>query len=265
MDILDTVTIKSIVGIFTVPTHKGRALTMHRRPTYALSFSRDTGVIRYTHLGKDTISDKYHAVILPMGESYTLFNHEGGDFPIINFTTTDPFTREFLSYEIKNPDSYLKVFDRMVDLAIHEKNRNKVMSLLYDVLNSLARENEAKDPVIIGAVEFMNKNLCDPNLSNTEIAKRAHVSEIYFRRLFKSNYGTTPKQYILNLRIARAKDLLAEGGTSIAKVAEVCGFSSVYHFSRAFKAFTGISATDYSKNCNQQIQGEFYEKIHNGI
>lgn len=255
MNFLDKITLKSVVGIFTVPTFKGRTVSMHRRPTYALSFSRDNGVIKYTHNGIDTISDKYHAVILPMGESYTLLNLEGGDFPIINFTTAEPFTNEFHSYTIGNPEAYLKAFDRMVELSVNDNNRNKILSILYDILYDLSRENEKRDPVISKAIEFISQNIGNPKLSNSEIAKRAHISEVYFRRLFKSHCGTTPKQYILNMRISRAKYLLLDGRATISTIAEVCGFSSVYHFSRAFKAFTGICATDYLKN-HSNLKGD---------
>ena len=254
MDILDKITVSSIVGIFTVPTYKGRTLIMEKRPTYALSFSRNEGVISYTHKGKTTVSDRFHAVILPMGESYSLFNNEGGDFPIINFVSTEPFTREFLSYEIESPESYLKDFDRMAELFVFEKNRNKVMSIFYEILNRLARENEARDPVIATAVEYMIRNLADPGITNSELASKARVSEVYFRKLFKKNYGTTPKQYILSLRIARAKELLAEGGMSIATISEACGFTSIYHFSRAFKAYTGMSASAYAELHSRQIK-----------
>ena len=256
MDLLDKITIKSVIAIFTVPTFKGRTLTMHSRPTYALSFSRDAGVIKYTHNGIDTYSDKYHAVILPMGENYTLLNLEGGDFPIINFTTTEPFTNEFHSYAIGNPDPYLKAFDRMLELSANDNNRNKILSILYDIFHDLSRENDKKDPAISKAIEYISKNISDPTLSNSEIAKRAHVSEVYFRKLFKAHYGTTPKQYILNMRISRAKDLLLDGRATISTIAEVCGFSSVYHFSRAFKSFTGMCATEYFKIYSNQIQGD---------
>lgn len=259
MNLLDRITVKSVIGIFTVPTFKGRSVSMLRRPSYALSFSRDCGVIKYTHNGIDTISDKHHAVLLPMGEDYTLLNLEGGDFPIINFTAAEPITDKFVSFEIGNPDTYLKAFDRMVELSANPKNRNKIISILYDIFYDLSRENDKRDPVLSKAIEFISKNIGDPNLSNLTIARRAHISEVYFRRLFKAHYGTTPKQYILNMRMTRAKDLLLDGGTSISTIAEVCGFSSVYHFSRSFKSFTGICATEYIKiHANQsKIQERF--------
>jgi AraC-like DNA-binding protein len=49
----------------------------------------------------------------------------------------------------------------------------------------------------------------------------------------------------------RAKQLLTDGMLTVSAIAEQCGFSSVYHFSRAFKQTTGLSPTAYAKQNHQ--------------
>jgi len=93
----------------------------------------------------------------------------------------------------------------------------------------------------------MLEHFDDAALSNEILASQSGISEIYFRRLFKEMFGTTPKQYILELRIKKACKLLMESSSNISEIAEACGFSSVYHFCRAFKSITSLTPTEYSK------------------
>lgn len=67
----------------------------------------------------------------------------------------------------------------------------------------------------------------------------------YFVRIFKATIGVSPYQYVLNLRIERAKALLCEEGTSIADVALQCGFSHQEHLTRMFRRFTGMTPGRY--------------------
>lgn len=57
----------------------------------------------------------------------------------------------------------------------------------------------------------------------------------------------TPRQYILELRIKHAKELLIGDVIAINRVAELCGFSGVYHFYRTFRQMTGQTPTDYRR------------------
>lgn len=246
MNISDVI-VTSVTGIFTVPAEKGRFIEINRRPSYAISFCADGGRIVYTHNGKKTVSDRAAAVILPMNESYTLYNEEGGSFPIINFLTAKPFTAEFSSIRLKHPEIYLKEYEAMRKLWYVPGNGARVLSLLYGMLDGLSREGVATHPALGVATEYMLKNLSNPELSNIELARVAGVSEVYLRRLFNEHYGTTPKQYVLNLRIDEAKRLMDEGISSVGSIAEGCGFSGIYHFSRMFKTVTGLSPSEYIK------------------
>ena len=86
-----------------------------------------------------------------------------------------------------------------------------------------------------------------PDITNKNLAEICNISEIYFRKLFLKAYGVTPKQYIIDTRIKRAKQFLSDGNLKVISVAEECGFSNQYHFSRIFKEKTGVTPTDYGK------------------
>ena len=70
-------------------------------------------------------------------------------------------------------------------------------------------------------------------LPQTEIARRTALSTRQLERLFRKYLNTTPTRYYLNLRIARARQLLRQTSMSILSVALACGFVSASHFSNA--------------------------------
>ena len=76
----------------------------------------------------------------------------------------------------------------------------------------------------------------------------AHMSKAYYMRLFRKYMGTTPYNYILNLRITKAKEYLEVTDMTIFEIASATGFSDDSAFSTRFSAITGISPLNYRKN-----------------
>jgi AraC-like DNA-binding protein len=241
------ITLTSILSVFVIPTNKDRYLEIKNRPSYALSFCMDDGCIVYNHAGEITRSTKNTAVILPKGQSYTLRNEEGGFFPIINFLCDKPFTEKFIEIKLKNPDIYLKEFEKLRTAWLAGNDKAKLYSLFYGIISRLGAEGELMPQILSKSISFIYENTGNPDLTNTLLAKRAKISEVYFRKLFREHLGITPKQFILNARIEEAKRLLDEGISSISSISSACGFSSVYHFSRAFKTAVGITPSEYSQ------------------
>ena len=241
------ITLTSILGVLTIPANKDRYLEIKNRPCYGLSFCADEGCIIYNKSGTITRSTKNTAVILPMGQSYTLRNEEGGNFPIINFICEEPFTEDFIEIKLKNPEIYLKEFDKIRTVWLTGSDKARLYSLFYGIISRLGAENEPVHPVLSKSISFIYENISNPDLTNTLLSERVKVSEVYFRRLFKEHFGITPKQYILNIRIEEAKRMLSEGISSISSISSACGFSSVYHFSRAFKISTGLTPTEFER------------------
>ena len=82
--------------------------------------------------------------------------------------------------------------------------------------------------------------------SITSLASECNVSPTHFRRLFDKHTGSSPKEFILSMRISRAKRLLSEG-RPIKEAAELSGFNDMFYFMRAFKKMTGITAGRFSR------------------
>ena len=241
------ITLTSILSVFVIPTNKDRYLEIMKRPSFALSFCMDDGCITYNKAGVITKSTKNTAVILPMGQNYTLKNEEGGNFPIINFLCDKPFTEDFIEIKLKNPDIYLKEFEKLRAAWLSGNDKARLYSIFYGIISRLGAEKELTPSVLSKSTSYIYENLSNPNLTNTLLANRAKISEVYLRKLFREHLNITPKQFILNARIEEAKRLLSEGISSISGISSACGFSSVYHFSRAFKLSVGLTPTEYSR------------------
>jgi AraC-like DNA-binding protein len=196
--------------------------------------------------GKQTVSDEGHAVILPKGQSYRLHGDKTGIFAVINFDCEKFLCDQVISFPIQNSDTYVKDFEKIKTLALFQENRAKIMSVFYNMLHRLSIESSVKN-VIAPAVKYIENNYQNPNLSNAELAERCNISEVYFRKIFTETYKTTPKQFVVDIRINKAKQLLSDGYLKVNAVAGLCGFSNQYHFCRLFKEKTGFTPSEYMK------------------
>jgi len=97
------------------------------------------------------------------------------------------------------------------------------------------------------AIEFMHDNFAR-ELALEEIAAAAYLSEYHFARLFKQITGLTPHFYLANLRLERARVLLAETALSINEVAASVGYHSQSHFTKMFKSVAGITPSSYRES-----------------
>jgi AraC family transcriptional regulator len=100
------------------------------------------------------------------------------------------------------------------------------------------------------AIEFMHDNF-GRELSLEEIASAAYLSEYHFARLFKRITGVTPHLYLANLRLERARKLLAESALPIVEIAAMVGYQSQSHFTKVFKGITGVTPRAYREAAKQ--------------
>ncbi len=100
------------------------------------------------------------------------------------------------------------------------------------------------------ALEFMHDN-CGRELSLSEIAAAAYLSEFHFARLFKKITGTTPHAHLASLRIEKARRLLAETDFSISEIGARVGYGSQSHFTKIFREATGLTPRAFREAAQQ--------------
>lgn len=233
---------------------------------------KNHGLVYYEKpYGKLTFGDKIitpqagQIVYFPQGSSYDVSTEgavETDGCHAINFLAPDLPAQEPFVFCPKAPQQIFPYFLR-AEKAWKEKRpgyEEQCLSCLYAVIASLKSSSSyapsGYGKLLFPAVEYIHENYTEKKLYGAELAALCGISETYFRRLFTGTYGVTPVEYANALKIGRAKDLLSERGDAktknreaytISEIAELCGFSDVYYFSRLFKKLTGYSPDGWRK------------------
>ena len=258
--LLDNIVITKVFDVMTIPIEPGIQRQISNRFSYGLSFcSTPTGKLVYTHKGKEYISNSSNAILLPMGQTYTLRGEGKGLFPLINFYCDSNFHIDvFELFDINGLPYYLKKYEYIKSMCSYNQPycTARALAAFYELLSHLMVNPFTSEPDILSpAITYIDINFSDPELTVETAAKQAHISSGYFRRAFKAKYSVSPKSYIMSARINKAKEILG-GGTflSIADVATKCGFNNVYHFDRVFKENVGCTPTEYTQRFGQMMK-----------
>jgi AraC family carnitine catabolism transcriptional activator len=119
---------------------------------------------------------------------------------------------------------------------IHDRIRTRSDQQRMALVKRLGTHNRR----VVEAVALMEQNLEEP-LALEEVASRVEVSVRQLQRLFEQELNATPRQWYLQLRIKRARRLLAETDLAVLAVGLACGFSSSSSFARSFRTHYGYS------------------------
>lgn len=123
---------------------------------------------------------------------------------------------------------------------IHESN-HKVLPVLDAETNTNTKDNSL---VITPALDYIRENYMQ-QFTMEYLATICHFSETHFRRVFHSIMGTSPLNYINNMRISKACSLLRSTEDSILTISEKVGFRSVSSFNRYFQRVIGCSPREW--------------------
>ena len=245
MSILDNIIITSIETPIVVHSEKGRTFQMKDRPCYGLSLCA-SGQITYTMNEKRYVSNQTNAILLPQSGAYSLYGDKEGTFPVVNFNCENCNCSEIVVLPLENPQACIKIFESLKDLFLQNASNLKIYHAFYELLDKVSSANSQKQNPLDPVTQYIVENIQSPDLSNTCLARQLGISEVYLRKLFSVHYNITPKQYVLDIRIRKAKQMLRDTPFTVAAIAEACGFASVYHFCRAFKQRTGATPTQYA-------------------
>jgi AraC family transcriptional regulator of arabinose operon len=132
----------------------------------------------------------------------------------------------------------------------HLLHASSILGYLMSLLIQRRRENPRGNSDAVNKVAetiiYMSDHLDEP-LRVPALARMASLSPAYFGELFKEQTGCSPRDYLHLLRIHRACRMLQGTELNVKEIAGRLGYQDQFHFSRQFKAFQGLSPSDYRR------------------
>jgi AraC-like DNA-binding protein len=171
-------------------------------------------------------------------------------------------TQQFLSKEnavlnIGLHEIIIQLFTGIIEKTKEERTGYQplvsgiVMHLLGEIHSLTKQQRFTADDVtasIIKKAAIIMRTNIDNNIMMEKIAEELNVSYAWFRKAFKNYTGIAPHQYLLQLRIEKARLLLSDPSLSIKEIAALLNFESAFYFSRLFKEKMGVGPEQYRKN-----------------
>lgn len=247
-------------GVFNSDvSFRGQTRTQPRRVTlYELEFYREDGGV--TYLNGQAIPIRAGLILcakpgqeryseLPLRTFYLKVRREPDELcerlsalpDVIPGAATEPFcsgVREILAAEQEGDDLLCAGLALALLAKVTQAARREEM---------LAAAGEEKSRrAVSAALAYMEGHLGE-KCTLAEVAAAAHFSPIYFHGLFCRAVGKTPGEYLADMRIGKAKNLLFAGDAGIAEIAAACGFSSQSYFNYVFRKATGETPREYRK------------------
>jgi AraC-like DNA-binding protein len=174
-----------------------------------------------------------------------------------------PLSQNFILFEnvVRNDESLLRCVNRMIheyftkeigfELAIKSQVYDLIVILLRGYVKKICNENELKSQLLLlqhfkNVINYIENSFTE-KIDLEKLSKIAGFSKGHFCRLFKRITGMSAIDYINNLRINKAFDLLKSSDLNITEIALSCGFSDSNYFSRIFKNHKKISPMQMKK------------------
>ncbi|NSW92111.1 MAG: AraC family transcriptional regulator [Firmicutes bacterium] len=153
----------------------------------------------------------------------------------------------------------LNIEDEIESLFLSKLNEMETVDEIYNAVSNfyktlckqirgakISKNIELRDKVI----EYIDKNYNDSMLSVEKIADYFSVSPSYLSRFIKDHIGYSITDYIHEVRLQKAKELLKNSEKTVAEIAEEVGYNSLHNFSRVFKRYENITPTEYRASAN---------------
>lgn len=143
----------------------------------------------------------------------------------------------------RSRENYLDHYIKLTTLY----DRSDLEKYLEQLIDEVCLENSVYQEKTIrmnmlDAVSYIQEHYRDADISVEQVAEKFHISVSYFSKLFHEYVGVTFPEFISDLRLEYAREmLLSNPDISVKKVAEICGYGGTSYFSAQFKKKYGIS------------------------
>ena len=258
-------------GTYRLKNHKKLPTWSPRgRVDYQLLFIA-SGKTHFYIGGKDQVVTAGHMVLFQPKEEqhYEYFGEDKPEVYWVHFTGSA--VKEILrSYDIPldehiffsgTPAAYIQLFKNMIEefQTCRVGYKEMLEMNLRQLFMMIQRTRLEKPPIVTTAVQlemdyarqYFHDHYNEP-INIEEYALSRHTSISLFMRNFKKVFGVSPKQYILNIRMNNAQNLLESTDYTVAEIAAIVGYDNSLYFSRIYHKQKGQAPSDYRKRMKEQ-------------
>ncbi len=153
-----------------------------------------------------------------------------------------------------------------IPVAQHiERHFSHEIRRAYDQTSFIDKKNQNHpDESILQAQLWMKDNLAEP-ITTQQLANQHDMSTRNFTRRFLSATAMSPMQYLQNIRIDTAQDLLQYSNLNIAEISERTGFNDLSYFAKVFRKQRSISPSEYRKTVRAKLFSQATEPEKNTL
>ena len=185
-------------------------------------------------------------------DPYTVKCRERGRSLCVSFSGETDLPTE--AYSVKENPSVKMIFEQIMRKGALSSHGDKylVVAKIYELISFISSKEEGErhgtDARMQRIKRHLGENYKRADFYAEELTEIAGVGKAQLRKLFKKEYGTTPTQYLIEMRMDTARSLLDEGNMSISEISAYVGYEDVFYFSRLFKKRYGTSPREYKRS-----------------
>ncbi|TBL76537.1 response regulator [Paenibacillus thalictri] len=151
--------------------------------------------------------------------------------------TVEPFEQR--------PD-HMDAFNTITETGQLEQWLLQELTVIFAQTHRRLKDNFKHKQAVEFMIHYIHENYAD-DITLDELSAKVFISRYYLNQLFKKATGLTFTNYLIKVRMEKAKKLLAEGNHLIYEVAEMVGYKNVPYFSSLFKKLNGLNPSDILK------------------
>lgn len=166
---------------------------------------------------------------------------------------TKPFSATYLKTRIT---SLLQQRKMLQEIYLDNLAKGGNLPDSYGLTPSQPQITPYDDQFMKQVMEYMEEQMDNSELTIDDFANRLMLSRTVFYRKLKSIVGLTPVDFIRDIRIKRAVQLIDSGNFNFSQVAYMTGFNDPKYFSKCFKKQMGITPTEYKDKQKERVSGD---------
>ena len=228
-------------GVFK---HKNGCFNVDARNCSALSY-RSCGSAIFTVDGESYSVKTGDIVFIPADTPYSVCYYDSESIVVhLDCCSYDKVDKIVVNDKRKLLSHFIRIYEDYKGGV----SQNHLKSLTFAILSAIEedRMGSAYNSEMAACIKYIDDHFRDHTLAVEDVCRDNYISRSSLQRAFHSQFGMSPRSYIIKRRLKSSVELLLSGGVSCSEAAYLSGFSDEKYFSRVFKKHYSVSPSKFS-------------------